>query len=1427
MNKREQTQAENKRGEPIGSNATPSPESYLNSEQSYWKQKLSGRLSALDLPLDRPRRLQRSLQRGDRSFRLNDETSAALRQLAASKGVDLSVLLLAAFDALLFRYTAQEDLLVASVVPSSPQPASSVASRLAALRTSVSGDASFANFLGQVNQVVAEARAHASLTFDQVVEQVEPGVDRASLTQVLFTFRPAGVSTQAAESECGVTDLSLAIEEQEADGLGVHANFNAALFEPETIERFNGHLQILLNGILQNPDETIGRLPLLGELERHEVLEQFNETATRYARDKCIHQLFEEQVRRTPDAIAVICQGQPLTYRELDEKANRLARTLRQLGVGPDRRVGVCLLRSLEMVIALYAIHKAGGAYVPMDPTYPAERLAFMLEDAQVTLLLTQKALEALVPSGQTRQLCVDAPVEPAHSGASPVADHESASGVTPDHLAYLIYTSGSTGKPKGVMVQHGNAVNLFAGMDQILDGPPGTWLAVTSISFDISVVELFWTLTRGYKVILQPDEPATLRKLAGAGLAMPAGRESLTVGEQIRRYQVTNLQCTPSLAAMMMDDPSTADAFHLVKTFIFGGEPLPPSLVERLAGCGEVINMYGPTETTVWSTIFHVTRNGGRISIGRPIANTRLYILDRFGQPVPIGVPGELFIGGAGVVRGYLNRPELTAERFTPDPFNHEPGARMYRTGDLARYRADGSVDFLGRLDHQVKVRGYRIELGEIETALRQQPGVKESAVSVWQAGPNDTRLIGYFVAKPGETPQARELRNALKSTLPEFMVPSMLTPLEKLPLTPNGKVDRKALPIPKLPASTEPVGATPSSATPSVLKARHTGPKGRGAKTLPLTESQREIWLGAQVSKEISCSFNQSVMVRLRGRLEVQGLVDSLQGLVDRHEALRVIVGTSGQEQQVRPDVPVEVDFIDLSGLPEGGAQAEIERLLRAETTRPFDLANGPLFRARLARLSQEDHALFLTLHHIICDGGSVAVLLSDFGLGYSARVHGTSPPPPLEKSYSQFVEEQVAALQGGNRAQCEQFWLEQYSRPAARLALPTDRPRPTKRKYTGASEVMALSPALSGELKRFSAQQRCSLMATLLAGYYVMLQRLSGQPEVVIGLPIAARAGLGDDQLVGHCVNFLPLRLSCDGDPMFAEHLGRVWTMLIQALEHHNFTLGTLLQKLDGAKEHSRTRLASVMFNLDWVQETIKLPGLLAEVQQNPYHYERFDLSLGVAESGNRLEVSFQYSTELFDAETIKRWLKHYELLVSAFVANPSRPLSQYPKLERPDGQVEVAPTAAASVPGGPAHSAPETAPAAAISEAPSTATEKKLAEIWQEVVVLEQVGRHDSFFDIGGHSLLATKVISRITKTFSVELPVRVIFEAPTIAELAEAITRAQTEQPKPMAPTIGRRSRDSETKKLLARLAQLSKSELQTLLRDSQDTPHEP
>jgi amino acid adenylation domain-containing protein len=553
-------------------------------------------------------------------------------------------------------------------------------------------------------------------------------------------------------------------------------------------------LQNLISDCQTNPSQPLARLALLSTTEQQQLLVDWNQTATPVPTDVCIHHLFEQQVARTPTAIAIAFKSKQLTYQELNARANQLAHYLILQGVQPDTLVGLQMERSIEMVIGLLAIHKAGGAYLPLDPDFPVDRLALMIEDSQAPIILTQQRLIPKLAIGGTVSVIEIDTIWP-EIVQYPTTNPQTA--VKPANLAYIIYTSGSTGKPKGVMVEHRNAVNFFTGMDARIDAKPGVWLAVTSLSFDISVLELFWTLTRGFKVVIYNAKTERTHL-----------DQDHSIAGLIDRHHVTHLQCTPSMAGLLIADPKTANAIGQIQTMMVGGEALTEALAIQLQQIvrGQVHNMYGPTETTIWSTTHALETVEGVVPLGRPIANTQLYILDKLQQPVPIGIAGELLIGGKGVTRGYLNRPDLTQERFIPNPFSDDPLDRLYRTGDSVRYRADGNLEFLGRIDFQVKIRGYRIELGEIETILGRHETIREVAIIVREDLPGDQRIVAYFIPQPGAQPTAATLRAYLRDKLPEYMVPSNFVQLQTFPLTPNRKVDRKAFPAPLL-VSTQPV--------------------------------------------------------------------------------------------------------------------------------------------------------------------------------------------------------------------------------------------------------------------------------------------------------------------------------------------------------------------------------------------------------------------------------------------------------------------------------------------------------------------------------------------------------------------------------------------------------------------------------------------
>ncbi|MCE9671221.1 non-ribosomal peptide synthase/polyketide synthase [Myxococcus stipitatus] len=1303
----------------------------LEAQLAWWRQQLAGAPHALELPTDRPRPPVQTFRGARLPISLSRELSEALQTLARDAGVTPFMLLLAAFQTLLHRYSGQEDLSVG--VPVAGRDRTELEGLIGffantlVLRTRLGGDPTFRELLGRVRESTLDTFAHQDVPFEKLVEELRPERDlsRGPLFQVMFAPQQdalpelslSGLTLRSLEVDHRTSsfDLTLFLTDTAREISG-SLEFNTDLFDEATAARMLSHLRTLLAGVVATPDRRLSELPLLPEAERQRILVEWNDTK-QDSPPTCIHELFEAQVGSTPDAIALVFGDQQLTYRELDARADTLAAHLRELGVGPDRLVAICVERSLEMMVGLLSILKAGGAYVPLDPSYPKERLEMMLGDSGARVLLTQRRLEGLLSAQGARVVYLEEPVP-----ASRVARGTEAR-PTGDDLAYVIYTSGSTGRPKGVMVRHRGVANFFVGMDARIGTTPGTWLAVTSISFDISVLELFWTLTRGFKVVVQPE-----------------GLDDRALAARIRRHAVTHLQCTPSLARALTLDSEVSASLSSLSRLMVGGEALPPELAVTLLRMvpGGLLNMYGPTETTIWSSTHRV--DAGPVTIGTPIANTALYILDGHLRPVPVGVAAELYIAGEGVARGYLGRPELTAERFIPDPFSPEPGARMYRTGDLARWKPDGTVDFLGRADHQVKVRGHRIELGEIEAVLAQHEGVRQAVVVARDGAQGDKRLVAYVVLEPGRTLDPAALRERVQQRLPEPMVPSAFVALETMPLTPNGKVDRKALPAPAsqetraareeaVPPRTDSerwlaqvfsellgtdvtdvnqgffeLGGHSLLATQAIIRARTTfhvelplrdlfeAPtvaglaarldtalrSGRGLAPMPplrvvsredvllASYPQQRMWFLHQLEPQ-SPAYNIPSAVRLSGRLDVPALERALELLQRRHEPLRTTFQDSprGPVQVVSPEPSARLALVDLGMLDAPRREAEARRLADEESSRPFDLTTGPLLRTTLLRLDEREHLLSVTMHHIVSDGESMGVLIREVAAMYSELAKGHVPElPALPVQYADYAAWQREWLEGEARTSQLGWWRERLDGAPPALELPTDRPRPAVQTHAGASHPLALQPSLSEKLGQLCRQEGVTPFMALLATFQLLLQRYSGQDDICVGTPVAGRSRPELEGLVGLFINTLVLRTRLDGALTFRELLARVREGTLESFAHQDVPFERLVETLRPARDLGRTPLFQVMF----VYGRDPLPGAkLPELSLSPVEQEgrtaKFELTLYLTETAGRLTGSLDYNTDLFEPETIAGMAEHFQRLLESLVTYPEWSLSTH--------------------------------------------------------------------------------------------------------------------------------------------------------------------
>ncbi len=757
---------------------------------AYWRRQLAGELSPLQWPSNRPRPSIETHRGAIQRFTLPADLVRTLRRLSQQEGVSLYMTLLAGFAVLLHRYTGQEDIIVGGTTAgrkrAEVEPLLGCFMNPLALRIDLSGNPIFRELLSRVRGVVLDALAHEDVPFPHIVRELRhrPDPSRNPLFQVILSQQPqmpsiaSGWDLVAGEISNGGSKLDLMVVlDDRRDRIFGPVTYNPDLFDDSAITRMVGNWKTLLTGAAAEPGKHIAELPVLTDAEQNQIVVEWNDTRVNYPKYLCLPALFEAQVERTPDATAVVCEEERLSYRELNARANQLAHHLCKLGVGAEVLVGICMERSVEMMVALLGILKAGGAYVPLDPAYPEERLAFMIKDSGLQVLITHEPFRSTLTDQVEKLVRMDKD----WPAISQEGRENPASEIEPENLAYVIYTSGSTGRPKGVQIYHRSLVNLLTSMR----ARPGlteedSLLAVTTISFDIAALELYLPLMVGARCVL-------------------ASRESSGDGQRLWSmlddYEITVMQATPSTWKLLLESgwPGKADL-----KILCGGEAMPRELAEQLISRAcSVWNMYGPTETTVWSSLHRVTSSAGLIPIGRPIGNTQMYLLDRNMQPVPVGVIGELYIGGDGLARGYRNRPELNAEKFIPNPFGCEPGARLYKTGDVARCRADGNIECLWRIDNQVKVRGFRIELGEIESVLREHPATRDVCVIVREDRPGDPRLVAYVVPAKEQLFSVKDLLSFVKEKLPSYMIP-ILVALERFPLTANGKLDRRALPAP-----------------------------------------------------------------------------------------------------------------------------------------------------------------------------------------------------------------------------------------------------------------------------------------------------------------------------------------------------------------------------------------------------------------------------------------------------------------------------------------------------------------------------------------------------------------------------------------------------------------------------------------------------
>ncbi|MGK4578986.1 non-ribosomal peptide synthase/polyketide synthase [Kitasatospora sp. HPMI-4] len=1284
------------------------PESLFARQLTYWSEQLAGLPEQLQLPTDRPRSAVASNRGELLDVFVDAGLHAGLVELARRSGTSLFMVLQAGLAALFSRLGAGTDIAVGSPVAGRTDEALDdlvgFFVNTLVLRTDLSGDPGFVELLGRVREVSLGAYAHQDLPFEHLVEVLNPArsLSHHPLFQVMLALQNAplgdfdlhGLRVSGVGVPTGTTrvDLTFSLtERRRADGspggIGGLIEYSTDLFDAGTVSTLFARLIRLLASAVADPARPVSRLDILSAEERRQLLAEWGSTAGAGA-GPAFPALFEARVAEVPDAVAVVSGERSLTYRELNASANRFAHALIERGVGPERVVALVLPRSVEFVVAVLAVLKAGAAYLPVDPGYPAERIAFMLDDARPVLV-------------------VDDPATVLRSDGYP--ETNPAVALRPGHPAYVIYTSGSTGRPKGVVVSHAGIANLAAAQAERWGiTADSRILQFASPSFDASFWDLCGALLSGAALVLAPSEDPV------SALTDPALR-------------ATHVLAPPSALA------AVSEGAVLMPTLVVGGEACPPELVARWAPGRRMINAYGPTEVTVCATMSDPLVPSGQVPpIGRPIANVRAYVLDWALQPVPPGAPGELYVAGVGLARGYLNRPGLTAERFVADPYG-PAGSRMYRTGDVVRRRAEGELEFVGRADQQVKVRGFRIELGEIEAVLAACPGVAQSAVIADRARAGDLRLVAYVVAAGEGEGLPEALRAQLADRLPDYMLPAAFVSLDRLPLTANGKLDRGALPVPEF--GVDQVGRVARTAQEQVLcrlfaelsgvaevgvdanffelgghsllatrlvsrvravlgvelelRALFEAPTvaglvarlagaGRARLALgacerpavvPLSFAQRRLWFLHRLEGP-SATYNIPLVLRLSGGLDRAALEAALADVVGRHESLRTVFPEIDGVpcQRVLDEVHVGLPVTEIG-------ESELSERLADAAAHCFDLAVEPPLRAELFAVGRDEHVLMLVVHHIAGDGWSLGPLSRDLAVAYAARCRGAAPEwAALPVQYADYTLWQRELL--GEESDPESlfarqlaYWADQLAGVPEQLQLSTDRPRPAVASYRGERLLMELDPGLHAGLVELARRSGTSLFMVLQAGLAALFSRLGGGTDIAVGSPVAGRTDEALDDLVGFFVNTLVLRTDLSGDPGFVELLGRVREVSLGAYAHQDLPFEHLVEVLNPARSLSHHPLFQVMLALQNAPlGDFDLPGLRVVNMSAPTGTAKFDLGFSLSErhgpdgAAAGIVGVAEYATDLFDPETVETLVARWIRLLTSAVADPERPLSR---------------------------------------------------------------------------------------------------------------------------------------------------------------------
>ncbi|QYK69497.1 non-ribosomal peptide synthetase [Paenibacillus sp. S02] len=1318
----------------------------------YWSEYLAGYDQQTKLPREKTGLKQGPFEAAEIDVELSKELTGQIERVARQHQVTLNTFMQTVWGLVLQVYNNSEDVVFGSVVSGRPAEIPGIESMIGLfintipVRIQGKAEETVAAILRKTQDQALASRAYETFPLFEIQSLSE---QKRDLINHIMVFENYPMEEQIEQVVGGdkealkianiqspeQTNYNLDITVIPEEHILLRFTYNALTFREDDIRQLYSHFTWALEQVAANPNLRVNQLELLTAAEKEQILGAFNPAQPEAAPAVAFHRMFEEQAERTPEEAAVVYENDRLTYAELNERANRLAATLRASGIGRESIVGILAERSVDLLVAVLAVWKAGGAYVPLDPDYPADRVRFMLEDSGAKVLLTQTPLReraeawlgeeelaavlylddeasyseeranAPIVSGKLTDAVDDG--DESHQNVGTDSFHEA----RPEDLAYVIYTSGTTGKPKGVMIEHRSLVNTAAGYrrEYRLDQFPVRLLQLASFSFDVFVGDIARTLYNGGTMVIVPKDDRI---------------DPSRLHHWMERERVTLFESTPALIVPFLD------YVHEQGLDMSGMELLITSsdscsvadyrtLQERFGSLFRIINAYGVTEAAIDSSFYDepLTKlpQTGHVPIGKAWLNAKFYIVDAHLNPVPVGVLGELVIGGVGVARGYLNRPELTEEKFVDSPF--AAGERLYRTGDLARWMEDGNVDFIGRIDNQAKIRGYRIETGEVEAKLLSVGGVKEAVVVVREDQEGQKALCAYYTAEEGLT--AADLKRAIASELPGYMIPSYFVELERLPLTPNGKIDRKALPAPeggagegreyvaprteleaKLAAiwqdvlvREKAVGVTDNffdlgghslRATTLVSKMhKELGvefplrdvfrystveemaaamerleigsftaiPAAEPSEYYPLSSAQKRLYILNQL-EGAELSYNIPGAMLLEGELDRQRFEEAFRGLVARHETLRTgFEMVKGEAvQRIYEEAAFQVEYVQISG-------EQAEETVR-QFVRPFDLAKPPLLRVGLAELAPDRHILMFDTHHIVSDGVSIDVLIEEF-----VRLYSGKQLEPLRIQYKDYAVWQQSDEQKAQLAKQEAYWLDMFRGELPVLELPTDYPRPAMQSYEGRTLQLFMHSEKSEGLKRLAAENGATLYMVLLAGYTILLQKYTGQEDVVVGTPIAGRNHSDVQPLIGMFVNTLAIRSYPAAGKTFLDYLKEIKETTLGAFEHQNYPFEELVDKVNVTRDLRRNPLFDTMFALQNTENLeIQLPGLHLSTYASEEIVSKFDLSLDVTEIEEGLEYLFEYATALYKTETVEKLAAHYLQLLESILRNPSATIAE---------------------------------------------------------------------------------------------------------------------------------------------------------------------